>query len=258
MNDEDAPPLQPFEQKQAQTLFKELMDVKVIQMRTQMPNARVLLAAHLAARTPGVNGEVQYAAARKRWGIAQNHKQAVERWGERFKKLYDLKKTHGDVREFLAPRARANVQASSGAGAAAPCAANAHGDHLAPAVGETPRHDLANAVVAPTGSAAVHAVPAAAVGSHAHAPVCEVPGPSGAGAAAPCASTSLQPVTGSVVRLLHAIRFTTESESKLLLTDCRPRWLRTCCVRDSDSDSVTPPTGLSGEFGHTCSTGARG
>ena len=26
---------------------------------------------------------------------------------------------------------------------------------------------------------------------------------------------------------------------------------------DSDSDSVTPPTGLSGEFGHTCSTGAR-
>ena len=82
MNDKDAPTLQPFEQKQAQTLFKELMDFKVIQMRTPLPNARDLLAGHPAS-TPGVNGEVQYAAARKRRGIAQNHTRAVRMWADR-------------------------------------------------------------------------------------------------------------------------------------------------------------------------------
>ena len=71
----------------------------------------------------GASGEVGFAAAMKQWGIKGKHKSAVSSWIVRFKKLYDLKKTDADVRDFFdGPRARAAAPRPSGAGAAAPCA----------------------------------------------------------------------------------------------------------------------------------------
>ena len=135
---------------------------------------RFLRAGHAAAIAPvGANGKVAYAAAMQAWGLTHRDIVPVMRWTLRFKELFKWREKNADVRGFFdAPGARADVPDPNGAGAAAQCAANAHDDHLAPAVGEPPRDDLATAAVAPTGSAAAHALPAAAVGPHAHAAGC--------------------------------------------------------------------------------------
>ena len=129
---------------------------------------RFLLAGHAAAIAPvGANGEVAYAAAMQPWGLTHRDTATVMRWTLRFKKLYDLKKTNGAVRDcFDAPRTRKEMRDSSAAAAAPPHASNAHDEDLAPApaVGGKPRDHLATAVVAPTGS---HSAVLAAAGTDA-------------------------------------------------------------------------------------------
>ena len=118
---------------QANRLLNELQDAKIIRRVKRTPGTfeHVLLAGQLVASTPiGANGEMQYSTAMKRWGIAQKERYDVRSWAQRFKQLFERRKKNADVREFFAPRARVEAQGPSGAGAAAPCAANAHGDHL--------------------------------------------------------------------------------------------------------------------------------
>ena len=171
----------------------ELQGAKLIgkdKRRTPGTFEHSLLAGHAAAIAPvGANGEVAYAAAMKPWGLTRRDRAPVMRWTVRFKELFKWREKNADVRGFFdGPRARAAAPRPSGAGAAAPCASTS----LQPDV-VTQVNRLLNEV---QGAKLIDDLKKtdADVRDFFDGPRARAdPRPSGAGAAAPCASTSLQP-----------------------------------------------------------------
>ena len=130
-----------------------------------------------------------YAAAMQQWGLTHRDSAPVMRWTVRFKELFKWREKNADVRGFFdGPRARAAAPRPSGAGAAAPCASTS----LQPDV-VTQVNRLLNEV---QGAKLIDDLKKtdADVRDFFDGPRARAdPRPSGAGAAAPCASTSLQP-----------------------------------------------------------------
>jgi len=171
----------------------ELQGAKLIgkdKRRTPGTFEHSLLAGHAAAIAPvGANGEVAYAAAMKPWGLTRRDRAPVMRWTVRFKELFKWREKNADVRGFFdGPRARAAAPRPSGAGAAAPCASTSlQPDDVKQA------NRLLNEV---QGAKLIDDLKKtdADVRDFFDGPRARAdPRPSGAGAAAPCASTSLQP-----------------------------------------------------------------